>query len=86
MDKIDLIFQVALDTPLRRVFDYLPPPNETGGVQPGHGQRLVEQADALVDGARAAGRLAARVILQGRCPRCSPANGPTSARACARGG
>jgi primosomal protein N' (replication factor Y) (superfamily II helicase) len=29
-----VILRVALDTPLRRVFDYLPPPGQTGGPPP----------------------------------------------------
>jgi primosomal protein N' (replication factor Y) len=30
VDKISVIFHVALDTPLRRIFDYLPPPDAPG--------------------------------------------------------
>src|SRR5208337_172856 len=33
--KGSMILQIALDTPLRRVFDYLPPPNAKESPRPG---------------------------------------------------
>jgi len=35
-----LILKIALDTPLRRVFDYLPPPGQSSGAAPARGVRV----------------------------------------------